>query len=94
VSRAPERTCIGCRRTRPKADLVRLVRAGDGRVAVDRDGRLAGRGAYACASVECLTKALAKGRLEHALRGPCIRPTGGAESVLAEAGRHDESMAS
>ena len=87
MSRAPERTCIGCRRARPKAELVRLVRAGDGRVTVDRGGCAAGRGAYVCASLECVTKALAKGRLEHAFRGPCTRPAGGAEGVLEEAGR-------
>jgi predicted RNA-binding protein YlxR (DUF448 family) len=94
VSRAPERTCIGCRRTRPKAELVRLVRAGDGRVAVDGDGCAAGRGAYVCAALECVTKALAKGRLEHAFRRPCTRPAGGAESLLAEAGRRGEGGAS
>ena len=94
MSRAPERTCIGCRRARPKAELVRLVRAGDGRVAVDRDGCAAGRGAYVCASLECVTKALAKGRLEHAFRRPCTRPAGGAAEMLAEAGRWDEGDAS
>ena len=94
MSGAPERTCIGCRRARPKAELVRLVRAGDGRVAVDRDGSAAGRGAYVCGSLECVTKAMAKGRLEHAFRRPCTRPAGGAESVLAEAGRRDEGGAS
>ena len=91
MSRAPERTCIGCRRARPKAELVRLVRADDGRVAVDRDACAAGRGAYVCASLECVTKALAKGRLEHAFRGPCTRPAGGPEGVLEEAGRQVES---
>jgi len=94
VSRAPERTCIGCRRARPKAELVRLVCTTDGRVAVDRDGCATGRGAYVCPSLECVTKALAKGRLEHAFRRPCTRPAGGAEGVLAEAGRRDEGGAS
>ena len=85
MRRAPERACIGCRQARPKAELVRLVRSGDGRIAVDRRWRAAGRGAYVCASLDCLTKALAKGRLEHAFRRPCARPVGGAEEILAEA---------
>ena len=60
-----ERTCVGCRRVRPKAVMVRIVRGPDGSVNVDRSGHAPGRGAYVCGR-ECLR--LARGRLGRALR--------------------------
>lgn len=58
----PERTCIGCRTTRPKPELLRLlVPAGDEKaaVSVDTGGRGGGRGAYLCraSAADCLTRA-------------------------------------
>jgi uncharacterized protein len=47
---------------------MRLVRTPDGKVMVDPGGRLAGRGAYVCRSVDCLDKAITKGALSRALR--------------------------
>ena len=67
-SHAPTRTCLGCRRRRPKRELLRLVRRSDGRV--DADGTASGRGAYVCAERECLERALKPGRLAHAFRKP------------------------
>ncbi|HEX3179406.1 MAG TPA: YlxR family protein [Methylomirabilota bacterium] len=64
----PTRTCVGCRRRRPKAALLRLVRRPDGRVDADAAGP--GRGAYVCADAECLERALKPGRLAHAFRKP------------------------
>ena len=52
-----------------KSALIRMVRSSDGRVIVDTAGVAAGRGAYACPSEGCLGKALAVGRLAHALKG-------------------------
>ena len=42
----PVRTCLGTRQRFAKGDLVRLVRAPDGRVLVDRWQTVPGRGAY------------------------------------------------
>ena len=64
----PARTCLGCRRVGPKASLVRLRRRPDGVVVVDRAGRAGGRGAYVCADVVCVERALQRGRLKHAFR--------------------------
>ena len=79
---APQRTCIGCRKVRPKASLVRLVRGADGRVQVDDSGRGEGRGAYVCPDPGCLGKALHAGRLGHAFRRPCEPPASGAAAIL------------
>ena len=65
------RTCVGCRRRRPKRELVRLVRGADGVVVRDATGRAAGRGAYVCVEVACLERALKSGRLAQVLRGRC-----------------------
>lgn len=68
TSHTPTRTCLGCRRRRPKHELLRLVRRPDGRV--EADPAAAGRGAYVCTEGECLERALKPGRLAHAFRKP------------------------
>ncbi len=69
MKREPQRTCIGCRRVRAKAELVRLVRRADGMVGVDRTGAAPGRGAYVCPAPPCAEEALKRGRLARALKG-------------------------
>lgn len=66
----PVRTCIGCRRTASKREMVKLARRSDGQVVVDRLGREAGRGAYLCPDPGCLEAALKGGTLTRAFRGP------------------------
>ena len=63
----PQRTCVACRTTRPKRELVRVVRAPDGTVGFDASGRAAGRGAYLCADGSCWSTALKKSSIERAL---------------------------
>ena len=63
---APQRTCVGCRRVRPKAELVRLVRRPGGAVVRDRIGP--GRGAYVCEDAACVERVLKGGRLAQAFR--------------------------
>jgi len=49
---------------------MRVVRTPEGNVVRDETGRLAGRGAYVCRSVECLDRAITKGALSRALKSP------------------------
>jgi len=70
VKTPPSRTCLGCRRARPQAALVRLVRLPTGTVVVDAGTRAAGRGAYVCPDTPCLERGLSRGRLGHAFRKP------------------------
>ena len=51
-----QRTCIGCRVKKDKADLIRIVRQTNGEIAIDKTGKLPGRGAYICGDEECLEK--------------------------------------
>jgi predicted RNA-binding protein YlxR (DUF448 family) len=64
---------------RPKRELLRVVRTPDGRVVPDETGRLAGRGAYVCRSLDCIDRAIAKGALGRALKTPT--PTGLREAL-------------
>ena len=66
--RVPIRTCVACRSTSGKRDLVRIVRTPAGAVEVDETGKKAGRGAYLCARTSCWIDAMKKGRLDAALR--------------------------
>lgn len=63
----PERSCVACRKVRPKRHLVRLVRAVDGSVEVDTTWRKPGRGAYLCPAQECWQLAAKRKSLDHAL---------------------------
>ena len=58
----PLRRCNGCGESKPKKELVRVVRAGDGTVSLDLTGKKPGRGAYVCPSAACLAKARKAGR--------------------------------
>ena len=70
----PERTCVGCRRTRAQAELVRLTLEA-GRVVPAGTGAR-GRSAYVCPQVECLDSAEKKRAFARAFRAPVtIDPT-------------------
>jgi uncharacterized protein len=68
--RTPVRTCVGCRRTRPKDELCRVARTPSG-VRLDPTQRLPGRGAYLCPDPTCTEAAHRQGArsLRRALRG-------------------------
>lgn len=64
----PQRTCVACRDTSAKRQLVRVVRQPDGTVKIDPTGKANGRGAYVCARRTCWDKALKQGLLDRALK--------------------------
>lgn len=77
----PMRQCIGCRESRPKSELIRIVRSErseddkesrtdnvDRTVCVDRTGKANGRGAYLCDRLECLQKARKNHGLDRAFK--------------------------
>ncbi|MDO5702180.1 MAG: YlxR family protein [Lachnospiraceae bacterium] len=72
---------MGCRTARNKSELIRVVRTPEGEVAVDRTGKMNGRGAYLCADAACLKKAAKSGALGRALRVSIP------EDVILELGR-------
>ncbi len=67
VRRVPQRMCVACRETRPKREMVRVVRTPAGEVRVDPTGKAAGRGAYVDPREGCVELALRERRLQQAL---------------------------
>jgi uncharacterized protein len=65
----PMRTCVGCRKTSPKAELFRVVNTGT-EVLIDKKGNRPGRGAYFCGLEKCLEIAFKQKKLSRALRCP------------------------
>jgi len=70
AERAPLRTCVGCRRRRPRSELVRLVAGASGAVILDIPARAPGRGAYLCrdSGMDCLRAAQRRRGLSRSLR--------------------------
>jgi hypothetical protein len=66
----PQRTCVACRTTRPKRELVRVVRSPAGELSVDLRGKAPGRGAYLDPDPGCLERGLSEGALARALEVP------------------------
>jgi len=65
MTAAPERTCVGCGRKAPQAELLRFGSV-DGRLALGRT--LPGRGAYTCRRLVCFERALASRAFNRVLR--------------------------
>ncbi len=64
----PCRTCIGCRQSQPKRELVRLVRNQEGQLVIDETGKQNGRGAYLCQQLSCWEAILKGAQLSKALK--------------------------
>lgn len=71
MKREPQRTCIACRGSFDKHDVVRIVAGPEGIVTDSRE-KLPGRGAYVCPRRECIQKALGRDNLPRALHRPGI----------------------
>lgn len=64
----PKRQCIGCRESKEKQELIRIVRTLEGEFVIDRTGRKNGRGAYLCDNEACLKKAQKSDALNRSFR--------------------------
>ena len=66
----PLRMCKGCRESKSKRELIRVVRTPQGEIELDFTGKKSGRGAYICPSADCLNKALKGKGLARSLESP------------------------
>ena len=64
----PMRSCVITKEKLPKNELLRIVRDPNGVVVVDTTGKINGRGAYICDSVDCLKKAIKSKGLERSFK--------------------------
>jgi len=67
--KGPQRTCVACRQTKDKNQLVRYVVAPDGAVLVDYRQHLPGRGAYTCFATQCVLDAVKKNCFKRCFKG-------------------------
>ena len=66
--KTPLRKCTGCQEMKDKRELIRIVRDAEGDFSVDATGKKAGRGAYVCSKLECLSKAHKSKGLERSFK--------------------------
>lgn len=64
----PMRQCVGCRESKSKKEMIRVIRTPEEKIVMDATGRKNGRGAYICPSMECLKKARRSKGLERSLK--------------------------
>jgi len=64
---APTRTCAGCGRKAPQAELLRFVERGG---ALRPGARLPGRGVYTCRRLPCFERATANRAFARVLKRP------------------------
>ena len=64
MKKIPLRRCLGCYESKPKKELIRIVKTQEDEILIDETGKMNGRGAYICKNVECLEKAIKSKRIE------------------------------
>lgn len=82
TKKIPLRMCTGCGVSKPKRELVRVVRSNTGEISLDFTGRKPGRGAYVCRDAECIKKARKNKRLSRAFE--CEIPDAIFDALLKE----------
>lgn len=66
--KVPMRQCVGCGEMKSKKELIRVIKTPEEEIVLDATGRKNGRGAYICASMECLKTAMKRRGLERSLK--------------------------
>lgn len=66
----PLRMCTGCGESKPKKELIRVVKNQLGEITLDFIGKEQGRGAYVCPNIVCLKKARKAKRIERVFKCP------------------------
>ena len=64
MKKIPMRKCLGCMESKPKKELLRVVKTTEGEIVIDVTGKKNGRGAYICKSTSCLEKAIKSKRID------------------------------
>ena len=52
LKKIPMRRCLGCYESKPKKELIRVVKTSEGEICIDKTGKKNGRGAYICYNKE------------------------------------------
>ncbi|NLK99787.1 MAG: YlxR family protein [Clostridiales bacterium] len=68
AKKIPLRVCTGCGESKPKKELIRVLRTPEDDIVLDATGKKNGRGAYICCSVDCLRKSIKTKGLDRSLK--------------------------
>lgn len=68
AKKIPLRVCTGCGESKPKKEMIRILKTPEEEIVLDVTGKKNGRGAYICRSVDCLHKAIKSKGLNRSLR--------------------------
>jgi len=71
----PQRSCLSCKTTKDRDQLIRFVKAPDGEVVADIDAKLPGRGAYTCLNHACVRDAIQKRQFNRAFKAEIQLPS-------------------
>lgn len=66
--KVPMRQCVGCAQMKSKNELIRIIKTPEEDIILDATGKKNGRGAYICASMDCLKTARQRKGLERSLK--------------------------
>lgn len=64
MKKVPLRRCLGCFESKPKNELIRVVKSKEGEITLDKTGKKQGRGAYICYNKDCLEKVIKTKKLD------------------------------
>ncbi|MGL4798514.1 MAG: RNase P modulator RnpM [Cellulosilyticaceae bacterium] len=64
----PLRKCTGCNEMKDKREMIRIVKDNEDQFSLDFTGKKAGRGAYICKDIACLTQAEKSKGLERSFK--------------------------
>lgn len=80
--------CAVCRQKRIKDELLRITKSADGKMSLDKDNRLSGRGMYICRTGDCIKNAEKRRAVERSFKasGDEVKKI---YSELSEYGRND-----
>lgn len=66
--KSPMRKCVGCGKSFPKTELIRIVKNKELGIMIDNSNKLNGRGVYICKSIDCLNNARKNNEIKRNLR--------------------------
>lgn len=82
----PVRMCTACRTMHPQNELIRIVRDNsDGKIKIDKDKKLFGRGMYICKNSDCVKLARKKRAVERALKAKSVESVYESAELIAVA---------
>ena len=68
AKKIPLRVCTGCGESKPKKEMIRVLKTPEEEIVLDATGKKNGRGAYICCSIDCLRKSIKSKGLERSLK--------------------------